>query len=68
MNGDIHAGRKFMKTALKSDFNNEQIYEDLAVTEMKANNLNKAKHYVLQGKKYHPMTRCLIRLGKWLIK
>ena len=54
MNGDIPAGRAFMELALKADPKNNQVYADLAVLEMRANNFNEARNYILQGKKIAP--------------
>jgi Flp pilus assembly protein TadD len=54
MNGDIPAGRSFMELALQADPENNQLYADLAVLEMRDGNLTKAQDYVLRGKRVAP--------------
>ena len=54
MNGETDASRMLMKKSLTMDSDNEQIYADLAVLEMKSNNLNRARHYISLGKKITP--------------
>ncbi len=54
MNDEPDVGRVLMERSLVTDPQNEQIYADLAVLEMKSNNLEKAKLYISLGKKVAP--------------
>ncbi len=62
MNGDIDSGRKLMERSLETDAENEQIYADLAVLELKELNFDQAQYYIQLGKTVAPDDEALNRL------